>query len=148
MCFSQFVGNPFQQQKAYFTNYSPLMHQVLFCFCSTRSSLIKEIIESTFMTRQTDSYDTILTLKRFMVLLPFFWRMCQFKFLSHIGYSHVQVQPVNLLRLQMTESQPIAGHIFHFVTVHNLLYYALKQRNTLLNSQKMQYVFVNTLILQ
>lgn len=50
---SLFAGNPFQQQKPFFTTYRFNVKSILSCSTKRGSSLIKHIIEPTFMTRQT-----------------------------------------------------------------------------------------------
>lgn len=61
-----------------------------------------------------------------MLLLPLLWRVCEFILLPHVGDTHIQMQPVNLLGPQVTEAKSIAGHVLYFVAVHYLLNDALK----------------------
>lgn len=55
------------------------------------------------------------------ILLPLLWWVGEFVFLPHTGDTHVHMQPVHLLRSQVTEAKSIAGHVLYFVTVHYLL---------------------------
>lgn len=46
--------------------------------------------------------------------------------LPHAGDAHVHMQPVNLLRPQVAEAEPIASYVLHSVAVHYLLDDALE----------------------
>jgi hypothetical protein len=64
------------------------------------------------------------------ILLPFLWWVGKLILLPHTGDTHVHVEPVHLLRPQVTEAKSIAGHVLYLVAVHYLLNDALEHTPT------------------
>ncbi len=50
--------------------------------------------------------------------------------LPHVGHAHIRVEPVDVARWNVSETQPETSHVFNLMNVHDLLNDSLQTQNT------------------
>lgn len=74
--------------------------------------------------------ECLLRVKRVNDLPPFVLRAILLVFLPHVGHAHIRVEPVDVARRDVSETQPKTSHVFDLMNVHDLLNDSLQTQNT------------------